>query len=235
MSLSRCERERLHGRRQRRVHGVLAQHLERHALGQVTQAPAVYDQALLRVGQHVDEAGRHRLAVGVDLGAAGDGDVGRDGGDAVAGDGDVGFVGRGAGAVVDEAAPDDDVVGRGRWGGRCGGRHHERQCESRKQADHRRPLIVGVRHAARELVVSTTAPKRGRSKSGFKLSIPQAFGVKPVDQGYVEQAPQMIRRRLPQVPVDGDRRITGPRLEVHVSAVVERRTSGAAEFARSDE
>jgi hypothetical protein len=59
----------------------------------------------------VDEAGRDEGAVGVDLVAGRTVDP-PDLGDHAAGDGDVGCPRRGAGAVDDRAAPDDQIVHR---------------------------------------------------------------------------------------------------------------------------
>ena len=84
-----------------RTHGVLADHLERDALADIAHRPAVGDQRLLRMGEHVDEAGRHRLAVGVEGPRRRSGRVAADIGDAVALDRDLAAVGRRAGAVID--------------------------------------------------------------------------------------------------------------------------------------
>ena len=56
----------LHGVVQR-AHRRLAHHFQRHALTQVAEGALVDEQRLFRVGQHVDEARRYRLASGVEL------------------------------------------------------------------------------------------------------------------------------------------------------------------------
>ena len=83
---------------------------ERHPLADVAQRAAVLDQRLVGPAQHVDEAGGDRHAGGVDLGRAALAGQIADLHDAVAVDGDVGLVRLDAGAVVDGAAANDDVV-----------------------------------------------------------------------------------------------------------------------------
>ena len=89
----------------------LADHLERDALADVALGAAVVDERLVGPAQHVDEAGRDGQARGVDLRGAAAGAHVADRRDAVAVDRDVADDRRRAGAVVDRAAADDDVVG----------------------------------------------------------------------------------------------------------------------------
>ncbi len=89
---------------------------------EVAQRTAVGKQGFLRVGQHVDEAGRDGQALGVDLGLALAVARGADVGDAVALDGHLAGVGLAAEAVVHDAVTDHQIIGR-RCGGSGGGRH----------------------------------------------------------------------------------------------------------------
>ena len=89
----------------------LAEDLERHPLLDVAERAAVLDQRFVRPAQHVDEARRDGEATRIDLGLAlriGERTNRRN---AVAEDRDVSYARGGSAAVVDVAAPDDDVVG----------------------------------------------------------------------------------------------------------------------------
>ena len=111
----------LHGRVQR-THGVLTEDFERHPLAQITQGAAVDEQRLFRMGEHVDEARRDGFAACIDFAASVAGDVLADVGDAVAIDRHIAHIRCIAGAVVDEAAPNDDVMRPARGAGHGGAR-----------------------------------------------------------------------------------------------------------------
>ncbi len=88
----------------------LAHDLERDPLLEVAHAAAVRDQGLVGPRQHVDETRRDGLAARVDLGRRpGAGEV-TDRGDAIATNADVRAPTRRAGAIVERAVADDEVV-----------------------------------------------------------------------------------------------------------------------------
>ena len=93
-----------------RPHRALAEHFERHALPQRPLRAAVFDERRLGVAEHVDEAGRDGEPGRVDLLASALGAEITGGRDAIVEDGEVAHLPRGAGAVVDRAVPDHDVV-----------------------------------------------------------------------------------------------------------------------------
>ncbi len=95
-----------------RPHRALAEHLERDALAQLALRAAVLDQRLLRVRQHVDEAGRDREPGRIDLALAVRVAEVAHGRDPVAVDRDVPDPRRRPGAVDEQAVADDHVVGR---------------------------------------------------------------------------------------------------------------------------
>jgi hypothetical protein len=96
----------------RRVPGAhrlpFAHHLQRHALADVALPPPVRDQALIRPTQHVDEAGRHGEAGGVNHLSCG-ASTAPDADDPLAPNGNISNIRRTAAAVVDRAAAQYDV------------------------------------------------------------------------------------------------------------------------------
>ena len=122
--------ELLHVGVQRSHRPALAHHLQRHALANVALGPRVDDEGLGRPAEHVDEAGRDRQAVRVDLlrGAAGAARSHVD--DLVALDRDVADHRVAAASVVNRAAADQHVVDWLRWRACAAGEKH---CTPRPQ------------------------------------------------------------------------------------------------------
>jgi arginine deiminase len=79
-------------------------------LREIGETAAVGDQALLGMGEHIDEARRHRLAARIDFRAAASVEMRRNGGDTIAVHRDVGHIGCSARTVIDGAVADDDIV-----------------------------------------------------------------------------------------------------------------------------
>ena len=100
----------LHVLVQRAHRPAFAHDLQRHSLAKLALAEAVVQQRLIGPAEHVDEAGRDRLAGGVDLDAATQAARRADVGDAVVVDRDLARVRLAAAAVVDRAATNDDIV-----------------------------------------------------------------------------------------------------------------------------
>src|SRR5207249_4513285 len=100
-----------HGLVHRTERPSLAEDLAGHALADVALRAAVGDERRRRPAQHVDEARRDREPSCVDLATSARADL-SDLRDAVAIDRDVAREGRTAGAVVDRATADDDVMCR---------------------------------------------------------------------------------------------------------------------------
>ncbi len=100
--------------RSQRPHRVLAEHLERHSLAQIAQRPAVRDEGLFRVRQHVDEPGRHRLAARLEALGRRPGSMRSHVDDAIAPQGYVAHERWAPRAVVDGAAADHHIVVRSR-------------------------------------------------------------------------------------------------------------------------
>ncbi len=98
--------------RGQRPHRVFPQHLERDTLAQVTERTPVREQRLLRMRQHVDEAGRHCLAVRIDPFARGPGRVRSDVREAIAFDRHITDEGGASRAVIDGPAADENIVVR---------------------------------------------------------------------------------------------------------------------------
>ena len=107
-----------------RTHGpALAHHLQRHALLEVAEPAPVDDQRFGRPAVRVDESRRHGEAGGVDFGPPTRGAA--NGNHLVAVDGNIAHRGRAARAVVDRAAPNHEVVKRGRSASRRAGRKRQ--------------------------------------------------------------------------------------------------------------
>ena len=95
---------------QRPGRAALAEHLGRHALADLALGVAVFEQQVVGVRVHVDEAGRDDQPLGVDLALGLARRHAADGDDPVAADGHVADEPRVAGAVDDAAVADDEVV-----------------------------------------------------------------------------------------------------------------------------
>ncbi len=98
-----------HGRRQR-PHGILAHDLERHALRDVAERTLIHEQRFLRMCEHIDEPGRYRLAVRIDLRAARARRVRADIRDPILSIATSPMEGRLARTVIDQAIANDGIV-----------------------------------------------------------------------------------------------------------------------------
>ena len=98
-----------------RSHGIaFAHHFQRDSLANVALRSPVFDQRLVGLAHHVDEAGRDRQAGRADFGLPAVFRQFAHRRDPVAAKGHVAHEGRLAAAVIDRSAANDDVVFRGR-------------------------------------------------------------------------------------------------------------------------
>src|SRR5579871_4358547 len=93
----------------RETHAAIAEHDGRHAMPARGRKQRIPHSLTVVMGVHVDPAGRHHQAIGVDL-ALGGPQLAADSGDLAVSDGDITAEGGLAGAVDDRAATNNDVV-----------------------------------------------------------------------------------------------------------------------------